>query len=572
MKMTNLYLNHLKKSNNNKKTAHIIWIVFGVLFLSVVGYTTTTINNNQATVSNTLINDSGVYYSGTKAFSRTADVVVCRGTSALDDLYKSFTCDYVCPSTSPSCDILINIAITNACNNNYGIIKLGVGEYGLDKPLYRTCNYINFVGAGINKTILKINSISLANFGYTFMIRTNETYNSTNWEISKITFDSNQSSGSGNSGGAITPSNGDYIHDILIKNSDYFGIYANLLNNVILQNIYFTGYMKADRIGGADWNNVNINGIYFINNITGSANIDILRFNNSILQNVEISSTANLNKNTIGIYFEPAIESSIENINIGSAGGITIQSDSSYGGTIYNQPRDVLINNVKAKQITIIGQTWDKKSTSFGNIVIKNAILKNGNYGVLITSRLNESTQIINNFILDNIYSEINSTGGLINTGKGNVFPSGVIIEDGSNTSGYITQNYNLNNIYTINLNETAIAYSVYIGDNLRGVANVTMININGLNLTNLTYIKNGLDIKTDISPKLIGTATFGFHAQYINGNVNLLNLTGTGNSIVSVNANGQLYRNDTTFTGFGITSCVIHNIVNGLITAATCT
>lgn len=83
------------------------------------GYGTYTISNYASigTVNST-INNTGIFYGTNKALARTKSQVVCRGDNATDDIYKAYTCDYICPSTTSDCSKVLQNAI-NSKNHIY---------------------------------------------------------------------------------------------------------------------------------------------------------------------------------------------------------------------------------------------------------------------------------------------------------------------------------------------------------------------------------------------------------------------------------------------------------------------
>jgi len=121
-------LNNKMKKNNNWKR-NILFLIIATILLGSFVIATTYITDDSGTFSSSKINDSGVFYSNQKAFSRTADVVVCRGTSVLDDLYKQFTCDVVCKSTDSDCLDDLNVAKTYVSLG--GRIYLMHGSYNI---------------------------------------------------------------------------------------------------------------------------------------------------------------------------------------------------------------------------------------------------------------------------------------------------------------------------------------------------------------------------------------------------------------------------------------------------------
>jgi hypothetical protein len=132
----------------NKNLRYFLWTLFGIIFIIVSVYATSIITNFQGSFSNSTINDTGMFINGNKAFSRTADVVVCKGTSPTDDLIKAFECDVVCKSTDSDCGDDINLIRTN------GTIFIKNGFYNINTAIIPLSNeYFLFEnGVTFNKT------------------------------------------------------------------------------------------------------------------------------------------------------------------------------------------------------------------------------------------------------------------------------------------------------------------------------------------------------------------------------------------------------------------------------------
>ena len=96
--------------NSRKLRHYVIPVVICLILFSVYVIATTTISNNK--VESTYFNTTDSNYK----ISRTANVVVCRGTSVLDDIYKSITCDVVCKSTDTDCGDEVSYAFNNFDN------------------------------------------------------------------------------------------------------------------------------------------------------------------------------------------------------------------------------------------------------------------------------------------------------------------------------------------------------------------------------------------------------------------------------------------------------------------------
>lgn|SRR3990167_564218 len=89
-----------KVSRKNKNLRYTLWTILGIILLGVIGVIGATYT----------INQDGVFVDGNKSYARTADIVVCRGTSLADDIIKSFQCDVVCKSTDTigECTTILN--------------------------------------------------------------------------------------------------------------------------------------------------------------------------------------------------------------------------------------------------------------------------------------------------------------------------------------------------------------------------------------------------------------------------------------------------------------------------------
>lgn len=98
--------NKLKDSKEmgNKRSKGFYITLWSILALAIFG-----IGVYAATYT---INSQGVFVDGNRSFARTADVVVCRGTSLLDDVVKQFQCDVVCLSTDSDCSQELNNSIS----------------------------------------------------------------------------------------------------------------------------------------------------------------------------------------------------------------------------------------------------------------------------------------------------------------------------------------------------------------------------------------------------------------------------------------------------------------------------
>lgn len=181
-----------------------IIILSFLLFLPIV-FAQSTLTETYNTIGSYTVNNSGQFYSGQKTCVRTAYVVVCRGTSLPDDLYKYFTCDFVCASTDNDCSNEIEKAI-----NNTGDIYISSGVYPI-RTYIVPHNNSKVLGSGMT-TILNLTG-------------TDEIFRSSgglyNFELGNLKM---IQSGISNSVGfeiAESPSSNIYIHDIDFGNLNY---------------------------------------------------------------------------------------------------------------------------------------------------------------------------------------------------------------------------------------------------------------------------------------------------------------------------------------------------------------
>ena len=234
--------NKKPKSDLNKTIRYTSYTILGLILLTVISViATTTITNNQANYlvsDNITVNNTGVFYGGAKSFTKTADVVVCRGENPADDLKKSFECDVVCKSTDSNCHDEIN-NYTSIGNLNIYIDK---GNYPVGDHIYYNSN-TTIIGAGRGLTVFKLKDSSsstwVSSSGIFDWISWSNRTNITDVTIKSLTIDGNRYGGTNNnvyySGINMIDIQRGLIEDIEVHDVSEVGIVAQ--NTRLNQNV-----------------------------------------------------------------------------------------------------------------------------------------------------------------------------------------------------------------------------------------------------------------------------------------------------------------------------------------------
>jgi len=389
----------------NNSTRNIILLILSIFFLAGITYAGTTISNSQAgylVSDNVTINNTGAFYSGSKTFTRTADVVVCRGTSPADDLLKSFECDVVCKSTDDDCGTIIQNTFNSTSNDGGGKILLRKGIYPVNRTIFWKEN-IYLMGDGRDITEIRMSCgfpNDTMNYRYMFMTGDNESHASYKNNIGVMDLSMNGQSNCN-------------LEDF----NKYNLIHSFTDNYFLVSNVRF--YNSTGQ--GLDCDGTPCNIIYS----RGDHNHDGFYLNNAdfFISNSE----ADYNDN-IGIY-SPQDGGSIYANSIHGNGqyGIAITSVSSeslrgknkkiVGNTIYsNQAEGILLKGQGAypvSNIIITGNTFKLSSTNYfgpiyGTINESNGVNNTitGNFFDVPMSPANESTLVYAN--VGNNYSQTN--------------------------------------------------------------------------------------------------------------------------------------------------------------------
>jgi len=444
----------IKEKPKSKKLPVAIWIIAGIIlmgiFVMAISYTDTGARDS----------------SGNLISSRTADVVVCRGTSLADDIIKSFQCDVVCKSTDNDCaDDIRNVVSSNKVvflKGNFPLVsKSGRGFINLDRsnfsligvnanlyPVYVNDNTIinaaiyindskNIVVDGINifgnsicssstflcrgLTSIDSNDVLVKNVriekvkGFQFTIEGNMTFPSNN------VIDSSYGVGTCTNdvigGGQIVSSK--VINSIAIQNNgmdcDYLGgIVLTNSSNVLISNNYVEGFVSFSSETGGSFNNIISNNV--IHQTVRGTGGGVIIF-------------SALSKNNL-----------ISNNNI-VHGGITLYGD-----------QNSVLNNVINPSFTGI-IVWNNSNIIQGNSVLNH--YGSGSYDFDIKGKNN----IINNNVISggfrafnflgdynsaqyNVISNINgsdvSSSIISSVGQSTVFDYNTIYLNSVNTLGYV--------------------------------------------------------------------------------------------------------------------------------------
>ena len=354
---------------------------------------------------NVTINETGQFYSGQKTSVRTADVVVCRGTSLLDDLYKSFTCDVVCASTDSDCGDNIN----NACKGNHCLLMEGTYSttttinltsysYLEGEGMFLTLiNYTQTSGSAIrssgsiNDVGIQIENLGIDgnaqintdyNFGYGIML-----HNITNFLVDKVYIKNTEADGV-NIGGSIA-----YFGKVI--NSYFYnisreGIQLEYGNNILIDNNNF------DTINNRAINIENLRANSLVDSITITNNI----INHFCIGGIVVSDTNSANNLTNIIISNNVISGLIPCFGI-------YTTDTIYGIKVVRVGTNALISGVVINANTVRNLLNSTASGIFvqvnngGLVSVDSNILSNiGKYGILGSSK---KGLLISNNILSNL-------------------------------------------------------------------------------------------------------------------------------------------------------------------------
>jgi hypothetical protein len=516
-----LDLSEFSVSPKKKSTKNFI-LAFSICFLFLAGYVYATnyvtekgVRTPELNVSNVSISGNGnlTFYDGNSyrgVSSGTADVVVCRGINAFDDIYKSVKwvsgCDVVCKSTDNDCSLKLNSSVTS---NMYMVWK---GNFNSVVTAGTAILFRDLENVTIDANDAVINGLmGSANDEYLIQLS-----NVRNFRIVGLHILGNKSCGTNCIGLYVKNSNDVYLDNIDIRNVKGFQLFLGTLsgnsNNINVYNSYFKGLGINDVIGGGPngaseiMSNVNIhhNTCIQTNELGSYANcIDLVGgdyydfsfnyANGSILFGSETKRTANskINYNTINY---------INGSMLGQIGSNTGDSfNDEFIGNIINNPFSGVIATLKGHHLTFKDNIINGGSTCIyiygNNILVDGNTINNcsyaeyGNYilteaGVsfdsIINNVLNIPSDSVQNGDLGITISPSNSNHSVLN----NIFNNeGVIsrfIRVSGNNSAYLgsvflgnpgtddqvqvldTDNYVDNYAYTGTITQTCAVNSVF--------------------------------------------------------------------------------------------------------------
>lgn len=370
-----------KQNKQSLKTNHrnLILLIVGIIMFA--GF---------AMASTYVINSNGISVDGNKSFARTADVVVCRGTSALDDIVKSFQCDVVCKSTDLDCHDNIEAAALKCKNDGGGTVLLKEGTYEL--------NITN-----INLTILEIDSCNLAGSSMdSVIIKAVGRLESGGAYLVNV-------DASGNYGSKVSDLTIDMNADNLI-----YGSYTGQKNFLGLGFISNAQYSKVENVVIKNGNIIDNAATSSIYGIGLDPNSDpYSSFENLFLYNIDYPLWVTRTYSTTPTY-HTYDKIFIEN---GLQAGIFIEAGN--GNTYSN----IITKNTSSSIRIAIGNPSESWNMVFNNLIIEDA----HGYGIFASSDGSPKDIIFNNFIIDNvqrkgtvdhgIYLESTTTGFKFNNG-----------------------------------------------------------------------------------------------------------------------------------------------------------
>ena len=142
----------MKKQNQitkiNKNLRYFLWTLVGIVLLMGVVFAANIYSNSPSaymTADNITINDTGFYAnagSEIEKLTKTADIVVCRGTNADEDETLEKVCDVVCKSIEGDCGSIIN----NINYNEGDTIYFKNGIYPIQTTIQFTSKEVNILG------------------------------------------------------------------------------------------------------------------------------------------------------------------------------------------------------------------------------------------------------------------------------------------------------------------------------------------------------------------------------------------------------------------------------------------
>jgi len=486
---------------------------------------------NESVLNSTVNSTGGLYFVRNTGDNMTGDLEM--GENAIlnisqlqlktgENITKEYDC-VVAPDGGigdfiGSDDVSIQACIDYVYDNNLSTIYIKPGTYILNDNLVKKGNYVTVYGAGIEKTILKINISNIANFGYQTIWGYDGSYSTKGWEIGFMSLDGSATSDYTSKGGGLFPNSEGYFHDLYIYNTSYYPIFASGLNNTVFERIYFSGYSSADRIGGGSWKGVTVRDIYLVGDCTGDNNWDILKFDYGVVDGVFDFSNSTTG---FSFYCEPCRNSTFNNMNI--KGDLVFSNNYGYHQEAYYGSNNIVATNINARRMGITQQNGNATQMAngdptYGNFIIKNArfLTSGDNYPcAYVLSAMNSTYQdyMLGNFIFEDIRCEVEPISSTWNSGMG-VHPVAGLV---TTNNQYINDLF-INRWVTINNNASATVAAISVGasTHTQRFHNVSLFNIQGFNTSSLIHIEAADGIKTNLPISNWTLEDYVFDSVYI--------------------------------------------------------
>lgn len=605
-----------------------------ILEVLAIALGTSTITDKYFTIGSTSYNESGVYYNDKKSFSRTADVVVCRGQNTTHDAQLETECDIVCKSTDNDCTNIINNKIESNSNiyfkeGNYFLWNNNTNIEGYEYGIL-LFNKHNITLKG--KATFFQDSLNSANAGSVLLI-----FNSSNININDLQFIYNGSNTADqtnkNNGINIIDSKNIFINKVLVSKFNNFQLsiesYTENTSNIKITNSILEGVGNNDIIGGGTSNNaellgrspnnilINGNDISHVQNLSDyfggivSTGVYSVIVTDNILEDSWIAFSFEKCPNNNLIIGNNIIKRS--NLTIDHASfSISCSTDIDYGNRVVISDNLVYgmggISMINVNKASIIGNIFDNdivsakclQGTNLSNLTLsdnrfyncaflggsvialsntKNSLISNnfidtlnstgsGSYTISINGTNNKiSDNIINHRVNNSIAININSHNNTIINNLIHSESKGIkVISTASNN--YIEDNiiYSIGEKYdsttfSNNYIDNALYTTLGTCSNNTVFSGKTITNVTGSSVSRCTCVDNSWKCGkiTEDLDKNIGwgnltnypTACSTGDFMSALGDVptcatpNRLNLTGSGNDYVCVNATGFIYRSD---------------------------
>lgn len=460
----------VRKEKESNRLRNFIWIISGILLLGIFSfigvYAGNTISNSASSyyvADNITLNNTGVYYKTTsdiQKLTKTADVVVCRGTSAIDDLIKKFTCDITCASSDTDCYDEFKTATLNSNKHIYvtsGHYPINVANWNCSMFQNRTALIImrdgmKFEGSSMDSTFIDLyGSVSKCGLA----VFSNNQMESSTFQIKDLTIDMNLSnlniSDLGTSVGVYFNAIG-----IVSRNNSY----EDIFENIKIKNCNLFEYFNTTK--GTT------------NGILGGLGIDNFNMPRANFNNIHIENC------DYGLWVTREFDDTesnnhFSNIYISNARRVGIEMEMGDGFQFNN----VQIKDSNSPIRFAIGST---SNANFNNLYIRNST------GNVISFQPDSivSNVNINNFLIDTTIddSSANNKGINIANNVTNVkFSNGIITKTNGSAIYSLGKDINFDNIDVSNSSSTGIVIATTSISNLLNKVHVQFSKSIGIQL-----------------------------------------------------------------------------------------